>query len=396
MLRLCAALALAAGSEAQEVSPAPQTADVGHWDLLDEWRRWAGGGSEDWLRWAGLLERGQSDCAAPVLGLRMGGDGQGLFGKLLRVAGALGHAAASGLRIRPDPERFWVHVSDGRAGCGGGGLRCFSAAFPECPAEGEAEPRLLWSACASQNMAVYHRQGHVLPSDGGSNDFFGRPPADWAESALAWQALLFAFALRPQPWLAAHVAAARTRMAWPDAPVVGVQVRRGDKYLTGRMRDREVWHTVFLPAVEWVARSTGAQHVFLATDSSAVAREAAETLRRTGLRLLTAEGAERDYWQLAGSGRAGFNATAASAGALSDVMLLAFTDHFIGTHVSAVSKAALLLRYARMGPAAVPSTYWPSWADDNPARTIEFVFGSAIDSPAWGRTAKPAEGNAEL
>ena len=79
-----------------------------------------------------------------------------------------------------------------------------------------------------------------------------------------------------------------------------------------------------------------------------------------------------------------YNRTEATLGVVRDVWLLGQTDFFIGHHTSAVSKAAYLLRYARMGLAATKTTYWPRWSGDNPGGFLAYVFGTSIDSKSFG------------
>eukprot|EP00755_Sulcionema_specki_P035322 Sspe_Gene.21678::Locus_8144_Transcript_1_2_Confidence_0.667_Length_1134::g.21678::m.21678 len=119
-----------------------------------------------------------------------------------------------------------------------------------------------------------------------------------------------------------------------------------------------------------------ATKVFLATDSTAVV-EAAKKMVRVAVVTLQAV---RDYWQM---GRHGLNATEATAGALADVYLLSTCHAFIGTHVSAVSKAAYLLRYARFGGEGDHAVYWPRWDDDNPAKNMAYVYGTTLDRGQW-------------
>ena len=257
---------------------------------------------------------------------------QVLWGKILRLAGAHAAAFAAGRSLILAAPDSWVGGCEGDSGwscyfeppvsrdaCSlstlgldpaladrpdkvwsGSGWASWSR---DTPSDSTASPKpVLWSACGNQ-MKKY---GGGAPHDHHSNDFWPmapRLPLSRAHSGVpvtAWQAA-FLRDLTKQPtartrsYIDRVVAGLGWQSPWSSgfaqaghqyARVIGLQIRRGDKYQAGKsagqdqLSDLQAFQQVFLPAVlrlhdqqfgdssaAVAGDRTAAPTVFLATDS---------------------------------------------------------------------------------------------------------------------------------
>ena len=260
---------------------------------------------------------------------------QGLWGKILRLAGAHAAAFAAGRSLLLPTPDSWV------GGCeGGSGWPCYfeppvardacslstlglDAALADrpdkvwsgsgwapwsrdTPDDSTALPKpVLWSACGNQ-MKKY---GGGAPHDHHSNDFWPmapRPPLSRAHASVpvtAWQAAFLRDLTRqPTERTRAYVDRVAAGLGWQSpwssgfahdghqySGVIGLQIRRGDKYQAGKsagqdqLSDLQAFQQVFLPAVlrlrdqRFGDSSVAAPpRVFLATDSRLIVQHVME------------------------------------------------------------------------------------------------------------------------
>ena len=88
----------------------------------------------------------------------------------------------------------------------------------------------------------------------------------------------------------------------------------------------------------------------------------------------------RDVWMRGERGWGSANAL----GVIADAVLLSHCEWLVGTHTSAVSKAAYLLMYARLGRRAQERAAWPDWPGS--LVTPTYVFGK-LEGPWAGHEA---------
>ena len=88
----------------------------------------------------------------------------------------------------------------------------------------------------------------------------------------------------------------------------------------------------------------------------------------------------RDVWMRGERGWGSANAL----GVIADAVLLSHCEWLVGTHTSAVSKAAYLLMYARLGRRAQERAAWPDWPGS--LVTPTYVFGK-LEGPWAGHAA---------
>jgi hypothetical protein len=248
---------------------------------------------------------GQCPVNRPIVLARMGGGPsaclwQGLWGKVARLAGALGHAVQEGRPVAMQRSDNWVNAVRSPSRCAGRGWECYflqtagsnegcrlprSATDPDWGAAGAgASDRpaaqghvLAWSACMHENM----ERGVRLPGDRHVNRFFGSSPAGVDEEV--WRAALLHFLVRPQPRILLSMsrrllvdgldsapadgdAGAASGRVW-RRPVVAVHFRRGDKYgWRTPAQNRAAWEEHYMPAVAALVKRYGAKTVFVATE----------------------------------------------------------------------------------------------------------------------------------
>ena len=260
---------------------------------------------------------------------------QGLWGKVLRLAGAHAAAFSEGRSLVLAAPDSWV------GGCeDGSGWACYfetpvsrkacslsalglvgtltespdrvwsdsgwapwSSDTPSASAS-SAKP-LLWSACGNQ-MKKY---GGGAPHDHHSNDFWPmapRSPLSRVHADIpvtAWQAaFLRDLTTRPTGRTRVYVDRIAAGLGWQSpwstgfalegheySRTIGLQIRRGDKYQAGKragqdqLSDVEAFEQVYLPAVQrlWAQKLGGVAEVaeatvFLATDSRLIAQHVME------------------------------------------------------------------------------------------------------------------------
>ena len=94
----------------------------------------------------------------------------------------------------------------------------------------------------------------------------------------------------------------------------------------------------------------------------------------------------RDVWMRGERGWGSANAL----GVIADAVLLSHCEWLVGTHTSAVSKAAYLLMYARLGRRAQERAAWPDWPGS--LVTPTYVFGK-LEGPWAGHEAGTRRGH---
>lgn len=201
------------------------------------------------------------------------------------------------------------------------------------------------------------------------------PPAYQDLGLFWWTAQQWAWLLRPEGTLVAHLDAVKRTLSWEThRPILGMHIRHGDSCMQGEGsrtgRVCEDLHTYLRGAVKMAAY--GYRAIYLATDDFAVVQQARADYpaiywltapQATASQLRNKDGgANHRFEQLAyESGEKNMDLAHEFREVLLDVLMLADTDGFVGKFTSNIDRIAYALNFGVRGcamPFVSLDAYW--------------------------------------